>query len=899
MWPLDAMLAALSGLVLYVIATQLRFDDPRWSHNGWTYVIAVPLVAFVLAVLMHGVASRYVQKSVQLGFLFSVFVHLLLMMLAINIVIFSRYFPDATAGASPDPKPLRRTVPEYLFQTPEEKADTPDWSKPTDAATASRDIARQQRQLPPLEQTASKLEMPREPRPQPVPLKKFMLRRDQPSSTLPEPADSPGKLARRKTQDLNPAADPVAIEVPELSEPTERQPPATERDLATVAPSSRENRRDRRVDLASAAPRDVPEAARQQTSAPPSASVRRRSNETMPQVGESGVVRRSIQPRRSRRPRPAGASVAPPTVSVAIESESSPRMLAPMPTPAPQRSRATGAQLSAVDPSRQTGASQLDARDSDFGVSVVGRAAARAGVPDVSAGAASGAIGYSGRRGVTTDFQPAGTPTPGESLAVGMAGDRKTGQPLQDRADAVASLSRRSSADRGSSFPRDSLAAASEPVLGIGPSPDVNLPNGPAGLAARATSSPGLFPSMQTPEIAALDIARDVRPRRTVGGPTNPVGTKIASVESFSRRIMRVDSGAAATPAGMVGPATEEAIERGLAYLASTQKDDGSWSLSGHGGQVALNSRCAATGLCLLAFQGAGYTHQKHQYAETVAKGLAYLITNQRSNGDLYVRENEISDRNVALYSHGIASLALCEAYGMTQDAELREHAEDAIRYISLSQHPQRGGWRYSPGVSSDTSVTGWMMMALKSGELSGLEVPQETYDGITKWLELAKESDERPDRYRYNPFAPDTPSQRHGRLPTPTMTSVGMLMRMYSGWSRDNEAMRSAADYLLRYPPQIGTRRSPQRDTYYWYYATQVMFHMGGEYWDTWNRSLNPILLDGQIEDGPDAGSWDPDRPVPDRWSFHAGRLYVTTMNLLNLEVYYRHLPIYEETAD
>ena len=303
--------------------------------------------------------------------------------------------------------------------------------------------------------------------------------------------------------------------------------------------------------------------------------------------------------------------------------------------------------------------------------------------------------------------------------------------------------------------------------------------------------------------------------------------------------------------------------------------------------------------MALLAFQGAGYTHLKHQYADTVSRGLSYLITRQRTSGDLYVRENELSDRNVALYSHGIASLALCEAYGMTQDPELREPAQQAIRYIALSQHPDRGGWRYTPGISSDTSVTGWMMMALKSGELSGLKVPRETYVGITKWLEIAKESDERPDRYRYNPYAPDTPSQRHGRLPTPTITAVGMLMRMYSGWRRDNETMRSAADYLLRYPPQVGTAQSPQRDTYYWYYATQVMFHMGGKYWEAWNQSLNPMLLQSQVEDGPDAGSWDPNLPVPDRWSPHAGRLYVTTMNLLNLEVYYRHLPIYEDTAE
>jgi hypothetical protein len=361
---------------------------------------------------------------------------------------------------------------------------------------------------------------------------------------------------------------------------------------------------------------------------------------------------------------------------------------------------------------------------------------------------------------------------------------------------------------------------------------------------------------------------------------------------------MRTKGGTPATEAGTVGPDTEEAIEIGLAYLANTQNGDGSWSLQGHGENVLLRSNTAATGLCLLAFQGAGYTHRQHQHAVTISRGIEFLLNQQQTNGDLYVPEDAVSNQNVAFYSHGIAALALCEAYGMTQDPDLKEPAQRCLDFVISTQHTERGGWRYAAQVSSDTSVTGWMMMALKSGQLSGLEVPDETYQGIQRWLGISQVP-QQPDRYRYNPYAPDTPSQRHGRTATPTMTSVGMLMRMYSGWRRDNEAMKSAAEYLLQFPPQIGTIKSPQRDTYYWYYATQVMFHMGGEYWDRWNRSLNPILINSQVKEGVNAGSWEPMGAIPDRWATHAGRLYVTTMNLLNLEVYYRHLPIYDDTAE
>jgi len=44
----------------------------------------------------------------------------------------------------------------------------------------------------------------------------------------------------------------------------------------------------------------------------------------------------------------------------------------------------------------------------------------------------------------------------------------------------------------------------------------------------------------------------------------------------------------------------------------------------------------------------------------------------------------------------------------------------------------------------------------------------------------------------------------------------------------------------------------------------------------------------------GCDRGSWDPIYPIPDRWAGSAGRLYLTSLSLLTLEVYYRYLPLY-----
>jgi hypothetical protein len=438
---------------------------------------------------------------------------------------------------------------------------------------------------------------------------------------------------------------------------------------------------------------------------------------------------------------------------------------------------------------------------------------------------------------------------------------------------------------------------------------NVDAADGPGGLGSEYSPDVGIENRRAHKDSVAVQMVADARfPRQNAGGPLNFNTTAVVTADSFRGRTSR-DAGTINGGGGAPGnpsPQTEESIELGLVFLARHQSPDGSWSLNNFGAgrpgyeneRAALTSDTAATGLALLAFQGAGYNHLEHRYQDTVRAGVDWLVKNQKEDGDLYVTTDDLSSRSVWLYSHSIAALALCEAYGMTQDPELRDPAQKAVDFIVKSQHQQRGGWRYSPNYGSDTSVTGWMMMALKSGELANLDVPAETYAGIRRWLDSAQASASQPYLYRYNPEAPDTPTQRHGRQTSKSITAVGLLMRLYTGWRRGDVNMEKGANHLKQNLPTVGTTRDPQRDTYYWYYATQVMFHMGGDYWAAWNSRLHPLLVDTQIKRGPMAGSWDPRSPIPDRWAPHAGRLYVTTMNLLSLEVYYRHLPLYEDTA-
>ena len=89
----------------------------------------------------------------------------------------------------------------------------------------------------------------------------------------------------------------------------------------------------------------------------------------------------------------------------------------------------------------------------------------------------------------------------------------------------------------------------------------------------------------------------------------------------------------------------------------------------------------------------------------------------------------------------------------------------------------------------------------------------------------------------------------------------------------------------------------SRDETSYYWYYATQVFRHMGGPTWETWNRQMRVVLPANQVLRGGRRveGSWDPDG---DRWGGYGGRLYQTCLSIYILEVYYRHLPIYQQRA-
>lgn len=310
---------------------------------------------------------------------------------------------------------------------------------------------------------------------------------------------------------------------------------------------------------------------------------------------------------------------------------------------------------------------------------------------------------------------------------------------------------------------------------------------------------------------------------------------------------------------------TEAAVDKALAYLASIQSADGRWDMSEHNGKS--DSDMAGTGAALLAFYGRGQRHDEPcKYQEVVQKGITWLVDQQdKISGDL----RGIKPR-ARMYNHGIASLAMVEAYGVTKDLKLRPRAQSAIEFIEAAQH-REGGWRYSPGERGDLSVSGWMIMVLASAQMSGLEVKPETLDGARKFLDHVS-SGRHGGAFGYT-------DPRGNRGHSASMNAVGFFCRQLLGLSNNSELAWEASSLIDRSGFDAG-------DLYYAYYGTLASYQHQGPAWRRWMAEMKKKFVRAQRRDG----SW-----VATGWTGkQMGTIVATSLVALSLEAHYRYTPLY-----
>ena len=328
---------------------------------------------------------------------------------------------------------------------------------------------------------------------------------------------------------------------------------------------------------------------------------------------------------------------------------------------------------------------------------------------------------------------------------------------------------------------------------------------------------------------------------------------------------------------------TEQSVNAALQWLADNQESDGRWDSSKNGaGQetkvfghdrkgAGADADCGITGLATLSFLASGHTHLEGPFQDQVKSALEYLVQKQKLDGNL-AGDAKLFAR---MYCHSMSLLALSEALALTGDQRLFSAVQRAVDYSVKSQNRRDGGWRYQPGDTGDMSQFGWQVLALHSAKLGGAVVPQSTFDRMDAFIESCSSG-----------VGGGLSSYRPAQGPSTTMTAEALLCRYFV---QKNVAETTRMEAVRRIAME---RPTPHHvNLYYWYYGTLAMYHSGGPEWERWNDELKSTLLGLQSQTGPDAGSW----PANGVWGGYGGRVYSTAMATLNLEVYYRYLPMYD----
>lgn len=443
---------------------------------------------------------------------------------------------------------------------------------------------------------------------------------------------------------------------------------------------------------------------------------------------------------------------------------------------------------------------------------------------------------------------------------VAEAGDQDSGQDpaMLDRLVELANTTK----------PSESLTGQDDQELGKNDSQPV------AATAGLARAKPAIHRIQNAAEPAAIPAVDDRNAKGVTGKGRLANGKSLPQLYRWRQLENRDDL---ASQRGSSGR-TEHAVKSALKWFDRHQSKDGRWDadLLGAGREAQVDGRnrngsgamadTGISGLALLAFLGAGHTHLEGPYRKNVQLGLEYLLRNQTSDGSLAGQARLYA----RMYCHGMALMAVGEAYAMTSDERMLPYLKRGIHYTVAAQHQTNGGWRYRVGDRGDMSQFGWQLMALKSAEQAGIAITPRTQTGMERFLSGAEAGE-------FGGLAAYRPQER----PSVTMTAEALACRLLLGVNSHDAQLREATDYLLGEVPGSGTD-----NFYYWYYASLSLSQLGGEDWELWNQAMSERLLETQRTEGDAAGSWDPVTV----WGAHGGRAYTTALGALCLEVYYRY---------
>ncbi len=311
----------------------------------------------------------------------------------------------------------------------------------------------------------------------------------------------------------------------------------------------------------------------------------------------------------------------------------------------------------------------------------------------------------------------------------------------------------------------------------------------------------------------------------------------------------------------------DKAIAKAVDFLFTQQRQDGSFT---------DKYPTAMTGLAVMAAMAAGHTPDDTNRGPAIRRALNFVLSQMSDDG--YFGRND----NSRMYGHGICTLMLTEAAGMTRDEvlerKLLEACKRGVKVILNAQAIQKGGghqggWRYEPtSGDSDLSLTGWQTMALRSAKNIGISVPNTAISAAVTYI-------------REN-AGPDGGFAYQGKADHPVLRGIGMLALPVCGVYDAPELGKSTAK-MMADPPKW------QGPWFYYrtYYAAVGTYQMGDEAWNKFYPFIDEALISHQNADG----SW-PEPPGNNELSNYAPTpIYSTSMAVLALAVHSHLLPIYQ----
>ncbi len=323
---------------------------------------------------------------------------------------------------------------------------------------------------------------------------------------------------------------------------------------------------------------------------------------------------------------------------------------------------------------------------------------------------------------------------------------------------------------------------------------------------------------------------------------------------------------------GMITPEAEQAIDRGLRFLASQQMPNGGFGTNAYRGNVAVTS------LAGLAFMAGGHQPGRGAYGRAVLDALRCVLSYEDKGpvnpGFLH---NPQGTPHGPMYGHGFGTLFLAEVCGMVPDPRLRDDVRATLKravQLILDGQNASGGWRYFPkSRDADISVTICQIMALRAARNAGIAVPKSKVDKCVQYVRNCQ--DRLGGWFRYMAEGGGNDMQAFAR------TAAGVCA-LYSAGIYDDEDVKKGLDYLMRHRPPGPFPRHDMHYFYGHYYAAQAMWTAGGKYWQEWFPAIRDELIGRQMLNG----SWQ------DLICSHYG----TAMACIILQIPNNYLPILQK---